>query len=125
MRKTSSRCITLAGLFCIVSLPVILAGLGASAQLKPPVERAVDGTVVTKSNTPLAGAIVYLKDSKSSSVRTFIADPAGHFHFGQLSQSSDYELWSEADGERSKSRNISSFDDKNIYTFTLKINTGK
>jgi hypothetical protein len=98
----------------------------AVAQQRAPVQRTVDGTVFSKSDATLSGAIVYLKDTKSMAVRTFIADSAGHFHFGQLAQNTDYELWAaDSSGGRSKSKSISSFDSKNDYNFTLRIDTSK
>jgi hypothetical protein len=86
-----------------------------------PVQRIADGKVVSKGDVALANAVVYLKDTKSSSVRTFITDAEGHFHFGQLNQNTDYELWAESDGTRSSTKGISSFDSKNYYSFILKI----
>lgn len=90
-----------------------------------PVQRVIDGKVTTKSDAILAGAVVYLKDSKSLAVKTYLTDDAGLFHFGQLSQNTDYELWAESNGVRSKSKSISSFDSKNNYNFVLKIDTSK
>jgi hypothetical protein len=92
---------------------------------RDPIERVADGKVVNKADAPISGAIVYLKDSKSLEVKTFITDDAGHFHFGQLGQNIDYELWAESYGSRSKSKGISSFDSKNAYNFTLKIDAPK
>jgi len=99
---------------------ILFAGMVplASAQDQ---QRVADGTVVNKSGAPVAGAVVYLKDSKGLTVRTYLADNQGRFHFGQLAQNSDYEIWADSHGVRSKSKNISSFDSKNEYTFTLKI----
>jgi len=90
-----------------------------------PIERTVDGKVTGKNDAPLAGAVVYLKDSKSMAVKTYLTDDAGHFHFGQLGQNTDYELWAESDSQRSKSKGISSFDSKNSYYFTLKVDKAK
>jgi len=90
-----------------------------------PIERTVDGKVLGKNDAPIAGAVVYLKDSKSMSVKTYLTDDAGHFHFGQLGQNTDYELWAESDSQRSKSKGISSFDSKNSYYFTLKVDKAK
>jgi hypothetical protein len=86
-----------------------------------PKERVVDGKVVNKAESPLPGAVVYLKDTKSLSVKTFICDDAGHFHFGQLSQNTDYELSAVSNGVKSNTKSISSFDDKNSYYFTLTV----
>jgi len=90
-----------------------------------PIQRVVDGKVISKSDASIAGAVVYLKDSKSLAIKTVITDEAGVFHFGQLSQNTDYEIWATSNGIRSKSKAISSFDSKNNYNFTLKVDAGK
>jgi hypothetical protein len=90
-----------------------------------PIQRVADGEVHNKADAPVSGAIVYLKNSKTLEVKTFITDATGKFHFGQLGQNIDYELWAEFDGSRSKSKTISSFDSKNNYNFTLKIDMPK
>jgi hypothetical protein len=90
-----------------------------------PIERVANGKVTNKSDVAISGAVVYLKDSKVLSVKTFITGPDGVFHFGQLGQNTDYELWAESNGTRSKSKTISSFDSKNSYYFSLKIDATK
>lgn len=97
----------------------------AAAQQRGPVARTVSGKVISKSDAPLRGAVVYLKDDHSLSVKSFIADDKGGFRFGQLSQNTDYELWAELDGKKSNTRTISSFDNKNEFLINLKIDTGK
>jgi Carboxypeptidase regulatory-like domain len=93
----------------------------ASAEPVQAVDRIVEGTVIGKDNKPLSGAVVYLQNGKTSAIKSYLTDDAGRFHFGQLAQSTDYEIWAESNGERSKSKNISLFDSKNSFNFTLKV----
>lgn len=104
------------------ALGLTTQGATAMAQAKP---RTVSGKVIDKGDVPLKGSVVYLKDDHSLSVKSFIADDSGGFRFGQLSQSTDYELWAEFNGKKSNTRTISSFDSKNEFVINLKIDTGK
>jgi hypothetical protein len=113
-------CVTLAAGAALWLLP----GTAAHAA-SVPVERVADGQVVSKTDAPVSGAIVFLKDGRSQTIRTYICDQQGHFHFGQLSQDTDYQLWAESNGVRSKSKDISSFDSRNEFNFTLKIDGTK
>jgi hypothetical protein len=111
-----------------LTLGMAYAGPGISAayaQQHGPVRRTIEGKVEDKNDAPIKGAVVYLKDSRTLAVKSFISDEEGVFHFGQLSQNTDYELYAEFEGKRSKSKTISSFDSKNDFNFTLKIDTGK
>jgi hypothetical protein len=97
----------------------------ALAQQRGPVDRTVEGKVIDKADTPMKGAVVYLKDDHTLAVKSFIVDDGAHYRFGQLAQSTDYELWAELDGKKSNTRAISSFDNKNSFVINLKIDTGK
>jgi len=97
----------------------------ATAQQRGPVQRIVQGKVESNSGAALSGAVVYLKDSHTLAVKTFIADANGAYRFGQLAQNTDYALWAELAGKKSKDHSISSFDTKNDFTIDLKIDTGK
>ena len=113
-------------LFAIAACVFLLAApLGALAQKNAPRERIVEGKVVNKDGGPIGGAVVYLKNSRSSGVKTYIADQDGHFRFGELSQDTDYEIWAESNTVRSKSREISSFDNENKFYFVLKVSVAK
>jgi hypothetical protein len=88
-------------------------------------ERVVQGKVVDKDGAGLKGATVYLKDDHTLSVKSYIASDDGTYRFGQLAQSTDYELWAERNGKKSKTANLSSFDTRNTFNITLKIDTAK
>jgi hypothetical protein len=93
----------------------------ASAQQRGPVQRVVQGKVTDNANEAMKGAVVYLKDGHTLSVKSFIADDQGSYRFGQLAQNTDYEIWAEHDGKKSSVKTISSFDTKNQFYINLKI----
>ena len=123
--STPRRNLFLSLLAIAACLFVLAAPLRALAQKNAPRERIVEGKVVNKDGGPIGGAVVYLKNSHSNGVKTYIADDDGHFRFGELSQDTDYELWAESNSVRSKSRQISSFDNDNKFYFVLKVSVAK
>ena len=94
-------------------------------QQRGPVQRVVQGKVTDKNEIAIKGAVVYLKDGHSLSVKSYISDDQGGYRFGQLAQSTDYEIWAESNGKKSPVKTISSFDTKNQFVINLKIDTGK
>ena len=83
----------------------------------------IQGKVEGSSGAGLKGATVYLKDDHTLAVKSYIAADDGSFRFGQLLQSTDYELWAEHDGKKSSVKSISSFDSRTQFNITLKIDT--
>jgi hypothetical protein len=97
----------------------------SAAQQRGPLQRTVQGKVETKANAPLANAVVYLKDTHTLAVKSFITDANGAYRFGQLSQNNDYEVWAESNGKKSSTHSISSLDSRQEFSMDLKIDTGK
>ena len=102
----------------------MLGGSFAAAQTAA-AQRTIEGKVVDSNDAPTQGAIVYLKNDKSLEVRTYISTQGGVYRFGQLSSGSDYSIWAEYQGKKSKTRSISSFDEKRVFDITLKVDTAK
>ena len=98
-----------------------VAGCALQAQTRGPVQRTIHGKVETKGGAGVKGAVVYLKDGRTSAVKSAIADDDGSYRFVQLSQSTDYEIWAQSDANKSKTKSISSFDSKNDFDITLLI----
>ncbi|HEY0161550.1 MAG TPA: carboxypeptidase-like regulatory domain-containing protein [Edaphobacter sp.] len=105
--------------FCALAAIPVLPAASAMAQQRGPVQRVVQGKVTDHENVPIAGAVIYLKDSRT--VKSFIANDQGQYRFGQLAAETDYEIWAEHNGQKSSVRTISSFDSKREFYIDLKI----
>src|ERR1700737_3698534 len=83
--------------------------------------RTVRGVVVDKSSeAPVPSAVVFLKNTRTNPVRSYIADE-GNYRLSGLDPKVDYEIHSEKDGAKSATRTISSFDNKKEIVLNLKI----
>jgi Carboxypeptidase regulatory-like domain len=88
--------------------------------------RTVRGVVVDKSSeAPVPSAVVFLKNTRTNAVRSYIADDEGNYRFSGLDPNVDYEIHAEKDGAKSATRTISSFDNKKEIVFPLKIERKK
>lgn len=110
------------GMGLALSATIVVFAVSAYAEQRGPVQRVVQGKVVDSANVAANGAVVYLKDDHTLSVKSYITDSAGMYRFGQLAQSTDYELWAESNGKKSSVKTISSFDNKNEFNIDLKLN---
>ncbi len=110
------------GAAMLLALPaaVLLPAPSASAQ-RGVTRRTLEGVVQNSAGTNVKGAVVYLKDTKSLAVKSFVSTDAGTFHFSQLSPDTDYDVWAESQGKKSKTKSISQFNSKTQFTYTLKI----
>lgn len=91
---------------------------------KPPKEikalqRSVNGTVKDQDGNPVSGAVVYLKDTRTSKSRTVTTGPDGGYRFEELSTAVDYELRAEKEPAASLSKKLSSFDTRKAPVMNL------
>jgi hypothetical protein len=85
--------------------------------------RDVTGQVLTKADTPISEAIVYLKNTKTLSVKSFITEKDGAFRFHGLSPNVDYQIYADFQGQKSAVKTISSFDTRSNITLNLHVDT--
>lgn len=90
-----------------------------------PTIRMVTGTVRTKDDALVEGAVVQLKNMKTMEVRSFITKADGLYTFPNLSRSIDYELKAESKGMVSTTRTLSTFDDRSRAIMHLKLENKK
>ena len=110
-------------------LGTVLAGLALMVLLFMPAAAAhaqtlvksVEGKVLSTDAAPLAGAIIYLQDEKTNVIRTLIATADGGYRFAQLPSDTDYKIWAEYKGKKSKEHLVSSFDTNRAVTHDFHI----
>ena len=83
--------------------------------------RTVTGQVMTKSEAPLPDAVVYPKNTKTLTIKSFITEKDGGYRFHGLSPNIDYEIYADYQGQKSQTKTISSFDNRNSITLNIRI----
>jgi len=101
------------------------APLYAQKDKNAPQTRTLTGAVMNKGEQPLEKALVYLKNTKTLMVQTFITGPDGKFRFNSLSPTTDYDLFAEYNGKRSNTRTLSAFDSRPEAFMPLTIDVQK
>jgi hypothetical protein len=84
-------------------------------------ERVVTGTVRDADGNVINGAVVQLKDVRSTQVRSFITQTNGAYHFTGLKLDNDYELEARYNGMTSGWRTLSVFDSRKEPVINLKL----
>ena len=124
----------LGGVAGLVS-PVILRAsvfpasvLGSPAQLfgrdsKKDTSRLLTGKVLDSTDNPLPNAVVYLTNTHTRSVKTYIVAADGAYRFPALQPSIDYEVYAQYNNRKSGTKTVSQFDDRTQVYISLKINT--
>jgi len=98
----------------------------ASAQLfgrdsKKDKTRLLTGKVLDGADNPLPNAVVYLTDTRSRSVKTYIVGPEGTYRFPALQPTTDYEVYAQFENRKSGTKTVSQFDDRPQVYIDLKV----
>jgi len=105
----------------------LVCGLASfvAAEKNQPQLRELTGRVTDHNDIPLDKAIVYLKNSRTLVVKTFITGEDGRYRFPALAQNVDYEVYAERHGKKSETKTLSSFDSRAQVSIHLRIDTGR
>lgn len=115
--------------FRVLIAVLLVAGLGTTANLygkdkeKPAIGRLLTGKVLDKRDNPVIDAVVYLTNTRTHAVTTYIIGPAGTYRFPELSPNVDYEIYAQYNGQKSDTRAVSQFDDRKSINIVLRIDT--
>lgn len=107
------------------ALLVALAVVAAAAPDKKDkqVGRLLLGKVLDQGDNPLPDAVVYLTNTRTRAIKTYIVGPDGAYRFPALSTAIDYEIYAQFKGRRSDTKALSQFDDRSQVYMDLKIDT--
>src|SRR5579863_235005 len=117
-RKRSLKIIVLA---CAL-LALLTAASSATPDKKDKaVGRLLFGKVLDPQDNPLPDAIVYVTNTRTRAVKTYIVSTDGTYRFPALSTAVDYEVYAQYKGHRSDTKSVSQFDDRSQVNMNLKI----
>jgi hypothetical protein len=104
-----------------VSMPLAFSQETKAEKKQAASERVVTGTVRDADGTAINGAVVQLKDVRSTQVRSFITQTNGAYHFTGLKVDNDYELEARYNGMTSGWKTLSVFDTRKEPVINLKL----
>jgi hypothetical protein len=84
--------------------------------------RLLYGKVLDQQDNPVVSAVVYLTNSRTHAIKTYIVGQDGTYRFPGLS-TVDYEVYAQYNGRKSDTKSVSQFDDRSQVYVDLKINT--
>jgi hypothetical protein len=100
-----------------------LSAVSAAAPDKKdkPVGRLVFGKVLDQQDNPVFDAVVYVTNTRTRAVKTYIVGKDGTYRFPALSTAVDYEVYAQINGKKSDTKSVSQFDDRSQVYLVLKL----
>jgi len=108
--------------FVCLFLVALCASLSALPDKKEKVVgRLLYGKVLDTDDNPIPDAVVYVTNSRTRSVKTYIVGKDGTYRFPALSTAVDYEIYAQFNGHKSDTKSVSQFDDRTQVYLVLKV----
>jgi len=111
--------ILLASLLALIMLAALPTYAAKDKNTTP--GRLLTGKVIDKQDNPLANAVVYVTDTRTRAVKTFIVGSDGVYRFPALAANVDYEIYAQLNGKTSDTKRMSQFDDRKLVNIVLRI----
>jgi len=97
------------------------AAIPSDSKDKPATGRMLTGKVLDKHDNPVVNSVVYLSNTRTHAVTSYIVGPDGFYQFPQLSPNVDYEVYAQYQGHKSDTKTVSQFDDRKQVNIVLRI----
>lgn len=104
----------------VLAAPAQLFGGGSKKEDKT---RLLTGKVLDANDNPLPNSVVYLTNTHTRSVKTYIVGDDGTYRFPALQPTIDYDVYAQLDNHKSGTKTVSQFDNRTQVYITLRINT--
>jgi Carboxypeptidase regulatory-like domain len=82
--------------------------------------RLLYGKVLDQQDNPLVNAVVYLTNTRTRAITTYIVGQDGTYRFPGLTNV-DYEVYAQYNGRKSDTKSVSQFDDRRQVYVDLRI----
>ncbi len=115
--------LTLKNLSIVACVLLFMMAAGAADKKDKNQGRLLFGKVLDQQDSPLVNAVVYLTNTRTRAIKTYIVGPDGTYRFPGLSATIDYEVYAQYNGRKSDSKSVSQFDERSQVYIDLKIDT--
>jgi len=105
-----------------ITLVFSLAVSAAPDKKDKQVGRLLFGKVLDPQDNPVPDAVVYVTNTRTRAVKTYIVGKDGSYRFPALSSAIDYEVYAQFNGKKSDTKSVSQFDDRSQVYVVLKVN---
>ncbi len=113
--------ITVASACCLLLLAICAPSSATPDKKDKAVGRLLFGKVLDKQDNPLPDAVVYVTNTRTRAVKTYIVGADGSYRFPALSTAVDYEVYAQYKGRKSDTKAVSQFDDRSQVYLDLKL----
>jgi hypothetical protein len=121
-RQKSAAALVACALIVALGIPALATNASAAPDKKDKSSgRLLFGKVLDTQDNPLPDAVVYLTNTRTRAVKTYIVNADGTYRFPALSGATDYEVYAQYKGRKSETKSLSQFDDRSQVYIDLKI----
>jgi len=113
--------LTVALIFLLFGFALPANGYGPKDKEKTAPGRQLVGKVLDKHDNPVVDAVVYLANTRTHAMKSYIVGPDGTYRFPELSPNVDYEVYAQYKNLKSDTRTVSQFDDRKQVNIVLRI----
>jgi len=108
---------------CILVMAMAVVANASPDKKEKTVGRLLFGKVLDHQDNPLPNAVVYLTNTRTRAVKTYIVGEDGTYRFPSLLNAVDYEVYAQYKGHKSDPKSVSQFDDRSQVYIDLRVDT--